>query len=924
MVRFPFVNSLSPMDVAVPAGDEWRSPLLGWLLVRISEGAGYWADSNGVADVGTGDVILVQNARSSGAFLASRLVPVVHLRAVQVPLELVRTLCPVSEGVRLERYLRNRPGARRFGAETELAARFQQLDTAPPAASLETRCGWLALWAAHLNFSSSEPEPPSPDRSGGAESRLRELLATHTPDALSAVSAARLAELCGCSGRHFARLFLAQLGVCFRKWREGVRLQRARRLLSSTDAKVITVAQDSGYANLGLFNRLFKRHSGQTPSQYRAQNRSRRSPGALRTFTALVLLMRIAALEAAQPPAPPPGETAAPRTNALPRFSLRGYRVEGNTLLTDLLLAQTLRPYIRAEMELPHLRQAVAALTTAYRERGYVTVSVTLPPQQLTNGIVTLRVLEGLLTEVQVTGNRHFSRQNVRRALPGLTTPSLLNGKLLQAELDRANANRDRQIYPEIQPGDQPGESRLVLKVKDRFPLHGRFELNNQNTPGTPDLRLNASVQYDNLWQREHAAGLQYSFAPGAYKLDEPEWALDWPLIASYSAFYRMPLGGLTSIPDQVAAQPGAFGYDEATRQFRLPPSTGRPVLTLFGSRSTSDSDVSQTRPTTYVSNVVTTIYGYDNLRSLTLNESVGARVGWPLPEWHAIRSTLQAGLDLKQYELTAYNTNLFVTRSVIPGPNPGDPPEIRESTIRNPNDPKEASLSYLPFSLRWDAVRPDPAGVVTLYTAANVNLPLPPFSNDDAFAVVSGSPGGSASWWTLTGGLGREQQLGHQWSVMVRADGQWADGALISNEQFALGGVNSVRGYHEGEHYGDLGWRVSCELRTPTWDLGLVDNRMPFRVRASAFMEYGEAYLLNRSVLLEPSGQPPRTWEPTIPALWGTGFALSGNIGNRFDFRAALAVALNESATVNAESLEVVRTSAGSWRAHFTLGLQF
>ncbi len=692
---------------------------------------------------------------------------------------------------------------------------------------------------------------------------------------------------------------------------------------------VISITHDRGYRNPGLFNRLFKRRFEPTPSASRARNRGPHvrqgaapEPGRLLTTLGLSLGAVLPAF--AQPAGAAHGAAPAAKADSPRRFDVRGYRVEGNTLLSDEAMATSLRPYMTSEAELPTLRQAVAALTTAYRERGYVTVKVSLPPQQLTNGLVTLRVLEGLLTEVQITGNRFFSSNNVRRALPGLTTPSVLNGKLLQAELDRANANRDRQIYPEIQPGANPGESRMVLKIKDRLPLHGRLELNNQNTPGTPDLRLNSSIQYDNLWQREHSAGLQYSFAPAAYKLDEPDWALDWPLIASYSAFYRMPLGQLTSLPDQLGAQPGAFGYDEATRQFRLPPPGRRPVLTVFGSRSSSDSDVSQTPPTTYVSNLVTTIYGYDTARSLTLNESVGARVSWPLPEWHAIRSTLQAGLDLKQYELTAFNTNLFVTRSIIPGPNPGDPPEIRESVIRNPNEPKGASLSYLPLALRWDAVRPDPAGNVTFYTAANVNLPLPPFSNDDAFAAVSGSREAGASWCALTAGLGREQPLGRQWSVMLRADGQWANGALISNEQFALGGVNTIRGYHEGEQYGDTGWRVSIEPRTPTWDLGLVDNRMPFRVRASAFMEYGEAHLVDRRVVIEQAGQPSRTWEPELPALWGAGFAFSGNIGNRFDFRSALAIALHTSSTVSAESLDIVRTAAGSWRAHFSVGLQF
>jgi hemolysin activation/secretion protein len=606
------------------------------------------------------------------------------------------------------------------------------------------------------------------------------------------------------------------------------------------------------------------------------------------------------------------------------KIPVRGYRVEGNSLLGDRVLLETLRRYVGDAVELTTIRQAATALAGAYRERGYVTVSVSLPPQQVTNGLVTLRVLEGRLTELRVNGNTHFSSNNVRRALPGLQVPALLNAKIFQAELDRANANRDRQIYPEIQPGEHPGESRLILKVQDRLPLHGRLEVNNQATPGTPDLRLNGSVDYGNLWQREHAAGLQYSFAPGEYKKAEPDWPLDWPLIASYSAFYRLPLGGLRSVPEQIAAQPGSFGYDEATRQFRLPPAAGRPALTVFGTRSTSDSGILQSPPEVYVSNSVTTIYGYDHTRSLTLNESVGARVAWPLAARWGVRSSLQGGLDLKHYSLQAYNTNYFVTRSEIPGANPGDPPEIRESIIQNPNPAKQAELVYLPLAVRWDAVRPDPLGSLTFGLGATVNLPLPPLSGDDAFRLVSGSSEGSASWASVSGGLGREQRLGGGWTLLARVDGQWSPGALISNEQFALGGVSTVRGYHEGEQYGDLGWRAGLEPRTPTWDVGLVDGRLPLRVRGAAFVEYGEAYLLDREVTLTVPGQPVRRWEPTLPALWGTGLAFSGNVGNRMDFRAAFAVALNASATVNVENLEVVRTEAGSWRAHFTVGLQF
>ena len=92
-------------------------------------------------------------------------------------------------------------------------------------------------------------------------------------------------------------------------------------------------------------------------------------------------------------------------------------------------------------------------------------------------------------------------------------------------------------------PGPEPGTSALTLKVKDQLPLHARTELNNDSTPGTPELRENTTVQYDNLWNLNHQVGLQYSFTPDQFKENNyfNETPLDDPLIANYSGYYRLP-----------------------------------------------------------------------------------------------------------------------------------------------------------------------------------------------------------------------------------------------------------------------------------------------------------------------------------------------------------------------------------------------
>src|SRR5262249_567293 len=124
----------------------------------------------------------------------------------------------------------------------------------------------------------------------------------------------------------------------------------------------------------------------------------------------------------------------------------------------------------------------------------------------------------------------------------------------------------------------------------DRLPLHAKTELNNQSSPGTPELRINSSAAYNNLWQLEHSLGLQYSFSPEEFKAGEQWGWYDRPLIANYSGFYRLPLGEPESVESSLAVNPGSFGFDEATRRFRLPPASGRPEVSFYASRSTIDT----------------------------------------------------------------------------------------------------------------------------------------------------------------------------------------------------------------------------------------------------------------------------------------------------------------------------------------------
>jgi len=80
-----------------------------------------------------------------------------------------------------------------------------------------------------------------------------------------------LAGLTGLSTYYFIRLFKQSTGKSPHQYLVGLRMQKAKVLLSSTNTSVIDIAYTSGYASPSSFAYVFKQSFGVSPSQYRRQ-----------------------------------------------------------------------------------------------------------------------------------------------------------------------------------------------------------------------------------------------------------------------------------------------------------------------------------------------------------------------------------------------------------------------------------------------------------------------------------------------------------------------------------------------------------------------------------------------------------------------------------------------------------------------------
>ncbi|MDT0122142.1 helix-turn-helix domain-containing protein [Paenibacillus sp. RRE4] len=78
---------------------------------------------------------------------------------------------------------------------------------------------------------------------------------------------------------HLSELFKKEMGVTFGDFVTDMRIRRAMDMLVVSPAKVSEIAAISGYEDVKYFSRLFKKHTGKTPSEYREQALAFKSSG---------------------------------------------------------------------------------------------------------------------------------------------------------------------------------------------------------------------------------------------------------------------------------------------------------------------------------------------------------------------------------------------------------------------------------------------------------------------------------------------------------------------------------------------------------------------------------------------------------------------------------------------------------------------
>jgi hemolysin activation/secretion protein len=173
---------------------------------------------------------------------------------------------------------------------------------------------------------------------------------------------------------------------------------------------------------------------------------------------------------------------------------------EGNSIFSDAELNQVIKPYLNKNINPEQLQQLKNDITKHYIDNGYINSGAIIPDQPVNNrnnAIVRIKIVEGSLVEVQVSGNKRLDSDYIKARLE---TKQALKLKDLQDSLQMLLEDPLlEQINAELKPGTVLGEAVLNMRVTEATPYNFQFNFNNYRSPSIGAYRTEVQGWHRNL-----------------------------------------------------------------------------------------------------------------------------------------------------------------------------------------------------------------------------------------------------------------------------------------------------------------------------------------------------------------------------------------------------------------------------------------
>jgi hemolysin activation/secretion protein len=182
-------------------------------------------------------------------------------------------------------------------------------------------------------------------------------------------------------------------------------------------------------------------------------------------------------------------------------ITLKHIQFEGVTILGDIELRGIVEPFINTPLSYEQMLEIGMVVEEYYRKNNYLARAI-LPPQDLTDGLLTIDVIESVFSKVEIEQelqdlpNTQAHVEAIIQAQQPTGEP--LNTKSLDRALALANDLPGMNAQGSLRQGRDAGETELLLKLYQGRTRQTELTVDNGGSRSTGAIRLMANLTWFN------------------------------------------------------------------------------------------------------------------------------------------------------------------------------------------------------------------------------------------------------------------------------------------------------------------------------------------------------------------------------------------------------------------------------------------
>lgn len=176
--------------------------------------------------------------------------------------------------------------------------------------------------------------------------------------------------------------------------------------------------------------------------------------------------------------------------------------------------ARSLRPFLGQPLSYKVIDEIKAAITRFYRENGRSLVLVSVPPQEITSGVLQVNVNTFRLEAPPVVAGDQADGAHIARQIRLQPGQEVDTGRLVE-DVAWLNLNPFRRVSVAFEPGRQADGTRLTLQVQSKRPWSAYVGASNAGSDETGTARVFGGFNLSALPWQDQQLSYQVNASPG-------------------------------------------------------------------------------------------------------------------------------------------------------------------------------------------------------------------------------------------------------------------------------------------------------------------------------------------------------------------------------------------------------------------------